>query len=64
MARRTMTCVLGMTGLLSGVMGLPIINLIRYGANAVHAIGDDEPWNFNTEFRVWLADHFGDDAAT
>ena len=66
LARRTLTGVLGMTGLLAGAMGLPIINLIRYGANAVHAVtgDDDTPWDFNTEFRSWLAEHLGETAAS
>ena len=66
LARRTLTGVLGMTGLMAGAMGLPIINLIRYGANAVHAVtgDDDTPWDFNTEFRSWLAEHLGETAAS
>ncbi len=65
LARRTLTGVMGMTGLIAGAMGLPIINLVRYGADAVHAVtgDDDEPWDFNTEFRSWLAEHLGDTAA-
>lgn len=44
---------------------MPIINLVRYVANAVHAMtgDDDTPWDFNTEFRSWLAEHLGDAAA-
>lgn len=65
-ARRTLTGILGMTSLLAGTMGLPLINAVRYTANAAHLLfGDeDEPWDFNTEFRAWLADQLGEDAAT
>ncbi len=61
LARRTLTGVLGMTSVFAGVMGLPIINLVKLAANAAHAgFGDDdEPWDFDTEFRAWLAEHFG-----
>lgn len=64
-ARRTLTGLLGMTGLFAGVVGMPIFNLLRYGAMAAHAVGgdDDEPWDFMTEFRAWLAEHLGADAA-
>ena len=61
LARRTLTGVLGMTSVFAGVMGLPIINLVKLAANAAHAgFGDDDdPWDFDTEFRAWLAEHFG-----
>lgn len=60
-ARKTVTGMLAMTGLFAGALGMPIANLIRYGANAVHAVtgDDDEPWDFDTEARAWLAEHFG-----
>lgn len=60
-ARRTLTGVLGMTSLMAGVVGLPIINAIALVANAAHAAtgDDDDPWDFMTEFRDWLAEHFG-----
>ena len=65
LARRTLTGMLGMTGLFAGVIGMPIFNLLRYGAQALHAVGgdDDEPWDFVTEFRSWLAEHLGETAA-
>ena len=63
-ARKTLTGILGMTAVMAGSMGLPIINALRYGANAAHALfGDDEPFDFNTEYRAWLAEHLGEDAA-
>ncbi len=67
MARRTVTGLLGMTGLMAGTLGLPIINVISLAANAAHAAfgddNDDTPWDFDTEFRNWLVEHFGDTAA-
>jgi len=63
-ARKTLTGILGMTAVLAGSMGLPIINALRYGANAAHTLfGDDEPFDFNTEYRAWLAEHVGEDGA-
>lgn len=64
-ARKTLTGMLGMTGLFAGVVGMPIFNLLRYGAMAAHAVGGDpdEPWDFMTEFRAWLAEHLGETAA-
>ncbi|HET6631518.1 MAG TPA: PLxRFG domain-containing protein [Rhodanobacteraceae bacterium] len=63
-ARRTFTGIMGMTALLAGVVGLPFINGLALVANAAHlAFGDDdEPWDFITEFREWLAEHFGVEA--
>ncbi|MGC1547994.1 MAG: PLxRFG domain-containing protein, partial [Rhodanobacter sp.] len=65
-ARRTVTGILGMTGMFAGLMGTPIHNVLSAGANAYHAaFGDDnEPWDFDTEFRSWLADHLGSTAAS
>ncbi|MDN5939655.1 MAG: PLxRFG domain-containing protein, partial [Salinisphaera sp.] len=64
-AARSFAGIMGMTSLFSGMMGLPIINVIAFVANAVHlaAGDDDEPWDFETEFRQWLAEHFGKDGA-
>lgn len=63
-ARRTLTGILGMTGLMAGTMGLPIINAMRFAGNAAHTLfGDDEPFDFNTEYRAWLAENLGDTAA-
>lgn len=65
-ARRTVTGMLGMTGLFAGVVGMPIFNVLRYAAQAVHAAtgDDDEPWDFMTEFRAWLTEHLGETAAS
>lgn len=65
-ARRALTGILGMTSLFAGVMGTPINNLLSAGANAYHAAtgNDDEPWDFNTEFRQWLNEHLGEEAGS
>ncbi|GEM_PF-506875 len=65
LARRTLTGMLGMTALLAGTVGLPLFNLMKMVANAAHAAAgdDDEPWDFETEFRQWLAEHFGQTGA-
>ncbi|CAM5608619.1 hypothetical protein RLIN73S_00966 [Rhodanobacter lindaniclasticus] len=39
LARRTLTGVLGMTGLLAGTIGLPIINVMRFAAGAARQRG-------------------------
>jgi hypothetical protein len=45
-------------------MGLPIFNALRFTGNAAHTLfGDDEPFDFDTEYRAWLADHLGEDAS-
>jgi len=63
-ARKTLGGILGVTALMAGTMGLPIINAVKLVAQAAHAaFGDDEQWDFDTEFRQWLADVLGDDAA-
>jgi hypothetical protein len=66
LARKTVLGMMAMTGAFAGVMGLPMINALKYTMTAVHAaFGDDDtPWDFDTEFRNWLAEWFGDDAAS
>ncbi|HSX21492.1 MAG TPA: PLxRFG domain-containing protein [Gaiellaceae bacterium] len=62
-ARKTLTGVLGTTALMAGTMGLPIYNLLKYGAQATHALfGDDEPYDFDTEYRKWLDENLGENA--
>jgi hypothetical protein len=63
-ARRTLTGMLGVTAVMAGAMGLPMINAVRFAGNAAHTLfGDDEPFDFDTEFRAWLAEHLGEDAS-
>ena len=64
-ARRKLTGVLGMTGLFAGVMGMPLMSVLFGIANAAKSMfgDDDEPWDAETEFRNFLADMLGADAA-
>jgi hypothetical protein len=62
-ARRQLTGILGMTGLFAGTAGLPFM---YFGADIIGSaiMGDeDEPWEFEVEFRKYLADHIGETAA-
>lgn len=63
LARRQLTGILGMTGLFAGTAGLPFM---YFGADVIGSaiFGDeDEPWEFEAEFRNYLADHIGETAA-
>jgi hypothetical protein len=64
-ARRSLTGVLGMTSLMAGTMGLPIMGAVKLAAQASYGLfgPDDEPWDFDTEFRQFLADMLGPEAA-
>lgn len=64
-ARRTLAGVLGMSALFSGAMGLPFMGVASTVAGALQsAFGDDdEPWDFDTEVRAFLAGFIGDGAA-
>jgi GGDEF domain-containing protein len=64
-ARRTLAGVLGMSALFSGAMGLPFMGIASTVANAIQAAfgDDDEPWDFNTEVRNFLAGMLGPEAA-
>lgn len=66
LARKTFTGMMGMAGLLSGAMGLPFYGLARSVGNAYHsAMGDqNEPWDFDTEFKNWLSEHLGSTAGS
>lgn len=60
-ARRNIAGLVGMTGLFSGALGLPITGLLTTVLNAVaSSLGDDdEPWDAATEFGHFLDDVFG-----
>jgi diguanylate cyclase (GGDEF)-like protein len=63
-ARNQLIGILGGHFLMAGAMGLPVLGTI---ADAMQffasALGDeDEPWEWETEFRNYLADHIGTDA--
>lgn len=60
-AKRQFTGMMGMTGVLAGVAGMPLYYLIRDTANVI--LGDeDEPYSFDLEFRKFLTEQFGDEA--
>lgn len=62
-ARRQLAGILGMTGLFAGTAGLPFMYT---GASVIGdaLFGDeDEPWEFDVEFRLFLAEHIGESAA-
>lgn len=63
-ARRKLAGVMGMTGLFSGVLGLPLASVAFGVANAAAAaFGDDEePWDAEIAFRNFLADYLGPEA--
>ncbi|HFD80487.1 MAG TPA: PLxRFG domain-containing protein [Gammaproteobacteria bacterium] len=62
LARRKLAGILGMTALFAGVNGLPLLWLVK---KVLEALFDDEddPWEFETEFRNFLADHLGQTGA-
>jgi hypothetical protein len=57
-ARKRLVGVLGMTGLLAGAMGMPLLSVVLGVLDAVAAAfgDDDEPWDAKTELRDFLAD--------
>jgi len=65
LARKKLAGVLGMTAAFSGTLGLPLMSVMFGVANAAaDAFGDDdEPWDAETAYRNFLADHLGQDAA-
>lgn len=64
-ARRNLAGILGMSSLFSGVLGLPMSGVVMGALNAIQATfgDDDEPWEAETEFRAFLVDLLGADAA-
>lgn len=59
-ARTQFTLMMGMTGLMAGVAGMPLYYIIRDLMNT--ALGDeDDPYSFDLELRKALASQFGDD---
>jgi hypothetical protein len=60
-ARRQFTGMMGMTAMFSGVAGMPFFYIIRDIMQA--ALGDeDDPYNFDLEFRKFLIEQLGPDA--
>lgn len=64
-ARRKLTGTLGMTALFSGTLGMPMASVVFGTLNALQAaFGDDEEhWDAETEFRNFLTDMLGKEAA-
>jgi len=60
-ARRQFTMMMGMTGAMAGVAGMPLYYIIRDTMNL--ALGDeDDPYNFDLELRKALMEQLGDRA--
>lgn len=57
-AKKQFSGIIGMTAIFAGAMGMPLFSLT---GNLLEILFDDEdePWNFDTEFRNFLADHLG-----
>jgi hypothetical protein len=66
-ARRTIAGLYATTGLMAGTTGMPLMGTVGLAgiANLIAAaFGDeDEPWDFETEYRNFLADWLGKDLA-
>lgn len=58
LARRQLTGILGMHFMFAGAMGLPLWSVLGGVLNAIFD-DEDDPWEFDTEFRNFLADTFG-----
>lgn len=61
-ARRQFAGIMGMSALFAGAAGLPLFTVL--GNVLELALDDeDEPWEFETEFRLFLTEHLGADGA-
>ena len=58
LARRQLSGILGMHFIFAGAMGMPLWSVLGGTLNAVFD-DEDEPWDFDTEFRNFLVDAFG-----
>ncbi|SDZ93897.1 PLxRFG domain-containing protein [Marinobacterium iners] len=58
LARRQLAGILGMHFMFAGAMGLPLWSVLGGVLNAIFD-DEDDPWEFDTEFRNFLADTFG-----
>lgn len=63
LARRKLAGILGMHALVVGAKGLPLASMVESIMNLIFD-DEDEPWDFWTEFRNFLADHIGQTGAT
>jgi hypothetical protein len=57
-ARKRLTGLLGMHALFAGALGMPLMGTLAMVMNALFD-DEDEPWDFETEFRNFLAEAFG-----
>ena len=57
-ARTRLTGLLGMHALFAGALGMPLMSTLAFVMNALFD-DEDEPWDFETEFRNFLAEAFG-----
>ena len=57
-ARTRLTGLLGMHALFAGALGMPLMDTLATVMNALFD-DEDEPWEFETEFRNFLAEAFG-----
>ncbi|HGX92535.1 MAG TPA: PLxRFG domain-containing protein, partial [Candidatus Tenderia sp.] len=62
LARRKLAGVMGVHALTIGVYGLPMFWFVEWLANS-WLDDEDDPWDFKTEFRNFLADYLGEAAA-
>lgn len=64
-ARRTLYGLATTTGIMAGSLGLPLAGTAMWAATfAVSLFGDsDDPWDAETEYKNWLAELVGHDAA-
>ena len=62
-ARRKLTGILGMSAIFTGAAGMPIYTMVSAVMNSIYGSDPDEPWDFDTEFRNFLADYLGKDGA-
>jgi len=61
-AQKKLAGILGMHVVAAGTMGFPMFWVVEAVLNAVFD-DPDEPWDFKTEYRNFLADYFGKEAA-
>lgn len=64
-AKRTLLGLFTTTGVMAGSLGLPMAGTVAFIASMIaKAAGDeDEPWDAETEYRNWLTELMGKDAA-
>lgn len=62
-ARRKLAGILGMTALFAGANGMWMYFVVEMLMNAIFGSDPDDPWDFDTELKNFLADYFGETAA-